>query len=202
MSKKTANQILAERLAHFMKVRGHSNSSLGKRAGIAPNTVGNYLEKNPQTTSTGKERSAKLAEIERLADALDVTILDLLTDPAPDAPQPRVLSPKIEQMLEDLSDLPAPKQSRIIDMIHNDAEEARQAAAHLVARNRVPASVPATKHQAGHSHGVIKIKHGDGNPDQGALDLRLVDDPFNSEPSAREADWYQQLAKASKHTRA
>jgi DNA-binding Xre family transcriptional regulator len=200
MAKKTANQILAERLDHFMKLRGFNNSTLGKKAGIAPNTVGNYLDKTPQVTATGKERSAKLAEIERLADVLEVSIVDLLTEADERKPEPRVLPPKVEQMLEDLSDLPGPKQSKIIDMIHNDAEEARAAAAHLMARNRVPVTQPAKA--IGHASSVIKIKYGDGNPDQGALDLHMVDDPFNSEPSAREADWYEQLAKAGKHTRA
>lgn len=200
MAKKTANQILAERLDHFMKLRGLNNSKLGKRAGIAANTVGNYLDKTPQVTTTGKERSAKLAEIEKLAEALEVSIIDLLTEPDPSRPEPRVLPPRLEQMIEDLADLPGPKQSRIIDMIHNEADEARAAAAHLIARNRVPVSQPAKA--AGHSSGAIKIKHGDGNPDQGSLDLRLVDDPFNSAPSPREADWYQQLPKAGKHTRA
>lgn len=200
MAKKTANQILAERLAHFIDLRGLNNSSLGKLAGVAPNTVGNYLDKTPQVTTTGKERSAKLAEIERLAEALQVSIVDLITEPDPHRPEPRVLPPLVEQMLEDLSDLPTPKQSRIIDMIHNEADEARAAAAHLVARNRVPVAQPARA--GGSSSGVIKIKHGDGNPDQGALDLRLDGDPFSSEPSPREADWYQQLARAGKHTRA
>jgi len=200
MAKKTANQILAERLEHFMKLRDMNNSKLGKKAGIAANTVGNYLDKTPHVTATGKERSAKLAEIERLAEALEVSIVDLITEPDPSKPEPRVLSPRVEQMLEDLSDLPVPKQSGIIDMIHNAAEDARAAAAHLAARNRVPVAQPAKS--SGHSTSTIKIKHGDGNPDQGTLDLRLVDDPFNSAPSPREADWYQQLPKAGKHTRA
>lgn len=199
MAKKTANQILAERLEHFMQLRGMNNSKLGKKAGIAANTVANYLIKTPLVTATGKERSAKLAEIEKLAEALEVSIVDLITEPDAKRPEPRVLPPGVEQMLEDLSDLPAPKQSRIIDMIHNDAEEARAAAAHLVARNRVPVAQP-TK-SSGHASSAIKIRHGDGNPDQGVLDLRMVDDPFNSEPSQREADWYQQIAKTRLHSR-
>lgn len=199
MTKKTANQILAERLAHFMKLRGMNNSKLGSKAGIAANTVANYLVKTPLVTATGKERSAKLAEIEKLAAALEVSIVDLLTEPQENAPVPRVLSPKVEQMLEDLGDLPAPKQSRIIDMIHNEAEDARAAAAHLIARNRAPATQPARS--SVHAAGVIKIKHGDGNPDQGCLDLRLLDDPFNSEPSPREADWYQRIGKAGHRSR-
>jgi len=191
MAKKSANQILAENLAHFMKARGYSALALGKRAGIAANTVGNYLDTTPQVTAKGKERSAKLAEVERLASALGVALVDLLTEGVSTNPPPRALSPQIEQMIEDLSDLPAPKQSRIIDMIHNDAEEARAAAAHLVARNRVPVAQPAKS--AGTASGAIKIKFGDGNPGQGVLDLKMVDDPFNSEPSERESEWYSSL---------
>ena len=190
MSKKSANQVLAENLQRLMQARGLSNLALGKKAGIAPNTIANYLNTNPQITSTGKERSAKLAEVERLAVALGVTLLDLLTDGA----RPilaRTLAPQIEQMLDDLDDLPAPKQSRIIDMIHNEADEARAAAAHLVARKRVPATQPAKT--TGSASGTIKIKFGDGNPGQGTLDLKMVEDPFNSEPSQRESEWYSTI---------
>ena len=191
MPKKSANQILAENLQRLMREQSFSNLALGKKAGIAPNTIANYLDTSPQVTSTGKERSAKLAEVERLADALGVTLIDLLTEGAERSRMSRSLTPQVEKMLEDLSDLPAPKQSRIIDMIHNEADEARAAAAHLVARNRVPATQPAKS--TGSASGTIKIKFGDGNPGQGLLDLKMVDDPFNSEPSERESEWYSTL---------
>jgi transcriptional regulator with XRE-family HTH domain len=193
MPKKSANQILAENLQSLMTEQKYSALALSKRAGIAPNTIGNYLDTSHQVTSKGRERSAKLAEVERLAEALGVTLIDLLTDGAKPA-HVRTLSPQIEQMLDDLDDLPAPKQSRIIDMIHNDAEDARAAAAHLVAKKRVPVSQPAKT--TGSASGTIKIKFGDGNPGQGLLDLKMVDDPFNSEPSQRESEWYSTLEGA------
>lgn len=180
-----------------MREQGFSNLALSKKAGIAPNTIGNYLDTSPQVTSTGKERSAKLAEVERLAGALGVTLIDLLTEGAELSRMARTLTPQVEQMLEDLSDLPAPKQSKIIDMIHNEADEARAAAAHLVARKRVPATQPANS--AGAASSAINIKFGDGNPGQGILDLKMVDDPFNSEPSQRESEWYSSLKSTHKH---
>ena len=63
-----------------------SASALGRKAGLAPNTVGNYLKAasgtpdgQPAPTS-GKERSAKLTEVEMLAKALGVSAQQLLSN--------------------------------------------------------------------------------------------------------------------------
>lgn len=85
MHRKSLNQVLAENLRTLMAANGWTESSLGKKAGVAPNTIGNYCEEEPQYTSSGKERSAKLAEIEKIAEALGVHPLQLLTDPAESA---------------------------------------------------------------------------------------------------------------------
>ena len=86
MAGKTMNQVLGENLKALMEARGLSANVLGPRAGLAPNTVGNYLKAAERDTdtmpTTGKERSAKLAEVEMLAAALDVSPLALLTDRA------------------------------------------------------------------------------------------------------------------------
>ena len=87
MGKKTLNQLLGENLQALMTQRGLSANVLGPKAGLAPNTVGNYLKADPASVGsvinpkTGKERSAKLAEVEMLAAALGVHPLALLTDP-------------------------------------------------------------------------------------------------------------------------
>ena len=62
-----------------MQAGGWSALRLGTKAGIAPNTIGNYLAPEGEFTSKGKQRSAKLTEVERLATALGVSVLDLLS---------------------------------------------------------------------------------------------------------------------------
>ena len=75
---KTMNQRMAEALDALMRERGLSNNELGRRAGIAPNTVANYRESEPEFTSKGKARSAKLSELELIAGALGIDPIALL----------------------------------------------------------------------------------------------------------------------------
>jgi transcriptional regulator with XRE-family HTH domain len=82
MVKKTLNQILAENLKAVLAARSLSAKELGKKARVSPRTIGNYTADEQAFTASGKERSAKLAEIERIAAALDVHPLQLLTDRA------------------------------------------------------------------------------------------------------------------------
>ncbi len=82
MAKKSLNQVLAENLNRLFVQRQLTNKALGKKAGVAPNTIANYRAGNGEAaTASGKERSAKLAEVERIANALGVDPLYLLTDP-------------------------------------------------------------------------------------------------------------------------
>ncbi len=81
MSRKTLNQTLAENLAREMARQKLTAKALALRAGVAPNTIGNYIKADgTEYTASGKERSAKLAEVERIASALGVSALSLLTD--------------------------------------------------------------------------------------------------------------------------
>jgi len=80
MQKKTLNQQLAENLALLMTERKLSANQLGKKAGLSPRTLANYLKTDHNPTDTGKERSAKLTEVEKLATALDVPSVLLLTE--------------------------------------------------------------------------------------------------------------------------
>lgn len=82
MPPKTLNQVLAENLRRLRDERGMSNNTLGAKAGVSPRTIANYLapeEAGTQPTS-GKERSAKLAEVQLIAAALGVHPVVLLTD--------------------------------------------------------------------------------------------------------------------------
>ncbi len=93
MRPKTLNQVLAETLDRVMVERGLNNKQLGKMAGVAPNTIGNYRKATGEPVSaSGKERSAKLAEVERIATALNLNPLYLLTDPAQHAQQVAALA--------------------------------------------------------------------------------------------------------------
>lgn len=79
MSKKPINDVLAENLTAFMEERNLTQAALGKLADIGQTTVGLYL--NPHRRSpgkTGKPPSAKLSEVEALANALDVEVWEML----------------------------------------------------------------------------------------------------------------------------
>lgn len=102
-------------LVALMNKRGLTMKSLGKLAGIAPNTVANYCKGGG---------TAKLAHLEQLAKALNVTVADLIGDAAP--LKSRALGEAEEQLLADLALLP--ERSVLIDNIHQKAEYARAVA--------------------------------------------------------------------------
>lgn len=99
----------------------------------------------------------------------------------------------VQQLLRDLDDLTPGRQSALIDMIHQEAEQARAQAEHLANKRQTTAA--ARKTSSGKSSS-LKLKIGDGNPDQGLLDLQLVDDPFRAEPDPRELELYQRFEKS------
>jgi len=68
--KKPVNEVLADALSFFMGSRWNQ-SSLGKAAGVAPNTVKHYLQPGARVSGDrGKAPSAKLTELEKIASAL------------------------------------------------------------------------------------------------------------------------------------
>lgn len=77
MAKLTLNQLLAENLANLMRIKGISANALGASAGLSPRTLANYLKTDHNPTAKGKERSAKLTEVEKLASALGVSPVEL-----------------------------------------------------------------------------------------------------------------------------
>lgn len=86
MEKKTLNQVLAENLAELMQNRQLSDKQLGLKASVSPRTIANYRNgPGTQPTHSGNERSAKLAELERIAEALGIDPVALLTDKAAQA---------------------------------------------------------------------------------------------------------------------
>lgn len=107
----------------------------------------------------------------------------------------------VRQLLIDLADLPPARRSQILDMVHGYAEDARAAHEHLMQRKAgaAPAPSAAATRSTGKDRRSVRIRIGDGNPDQGALELRLLTDPFTAEPDERELELYHRLAKAKTH---
>lgn len=80
MVKRSVNQVVATALKFYMGDRWN-NSTLGKAAGVAPNTIANALKPDKRVVAdSGKEPSIKLTELALIADALGLTVIDLLTD--------------------------------------------------------------------------------------------------------------------------
>lgn len=107
----------------------------------------------------------------------------------------------VRQLLVDLADLPPARRSQILDMVHGYAEDARAAHEHLMQRKAGASPTPsaAAKRDDSAARRSVRIRIGDGNPDQGALELRLIDDPFTAEPDHRELELYHRIAKAKTH---
>ena len=86
MTKKPINKVLAESLVYYMQQKGFlSQKALADRCGLSQTAISNYLNPNQrQTSKSGKEPSAKLTEVMRLADALSVEIWELLRDATPE----------------------------------------------------------------------------------------------------------------------
>jgi transcriptional regulator with XRE-family HTH domain len=195
MPKKTANQILAENLARYMGAAKLSALALSKQAGVAANTIGNYLDTEPAVTSTGKERSAKLAEVERLARALGVSVVDLLTEHSEgNLPAFTVVGEEAE-FLRALGDLGPERQAEIMGAVMKEARELVAAAERLIASRRMRETAELSRSWPNQR---VTIKIGDGNPKQGTLPLTTVDDPLNAAPGAREAAWYEKLEETKK----
>ena len=106
---------------------------------------------------------------------------------------------QIRQLLLDLGDIPPATRSKLIDSIHQQAETAREAHEHLRLKER--GKVATASRSGGKSRRTITIRHGDGNPNQSKLDLRMVDDPFQAEPSAREQAFYDRIEQTPKKVR-
>lgn len=128
---KTSNQALAANLKRYMDARGLSCLALSKLAKVAANTIGNYLDTEAPVTATGKERSAKLTEVEKLARALGVTVAQMLDDGEPGGAPPPVGGLDDLTLLElarDLAMLTPARRSVLLDAIHQEAEAAREVA--------------------------------------------------------------------------
>jgi DNA-binding XRE family transcriptional regulator len=84
MTQKAVNELLAENVRYYMQLREiKTQEALAKKVGVVQRTIGYYLNPSTRTASkSGKEPSAKLAEVESLAKALQVEIWQLLMPPS------------------------------------------------------------------------------------------------------------------------
>lgn len=115
-------------------------------------------------------------------------------EPAP----PDYLSPELAQVLRDLNDLPPARRSKIIDQIHQAAEEIREA---LEYHRQTTASVPATTAAARISkrrNPTAFLTYGDGNSRQAVLPLSTVPDPFTAKPDEREVALYRNIERSKR----
>lgn len=82
---KPINQVVAENLRYWMQEAGfESQAALAAKSGVSQRTIGNYL--NPSLrddTSSGKEPSAKVTELEKLASALSIGVWQLMRSMTP-----------------------------------------------------------------------------------------------------------------------
>lgn len=73
------NQVLASNLRYWMDNAELSQAALAEKAGVSQKTISNYL--NPEqrdSGKTGREPSAKLAELDRIAAALSIGVWQLV----------------------------------------------------------------------------------------------------------------------------
>lgn len=77
---KSINQVVAENLAHWMEQAGFtSQQALADKSGVSQRTIANYLKPGLRDdTSSGKEPSAKVTELQKLADALHIEVWQLM----------------------------------------------------------------------------------------------------------------------------
>lgn len=79
MDKMDINQVVADALTRYMGTKWN-DSTLGRKAGVAPNTVKNCrVPKNRVQSATGKVPSITLTQLAKIAAALDVDVVDMVT---------------------------------------------------------------------------------------------------------------------------
>lgn len=90
---KGINQVVADALSWYMEhAQGGpiSNRALAKKCGLSEGTIRNALKPaNRDDGNRGKEASIKLTELSRIAEALGVTVADLVQDASPEAREER-----------------------------------------------------------------------------------------------------------------
>lgn len=81
MDERPINEVIADALAYYMDRGGWNKSTLGKAAGVAPNTIGNALNPSKRAQGkSGKAPSIKATELALIAKPMGLKVADLVTD--------------------------------------------------------------------------------------------------------------------------
>lgn len=93
MKRPTTNEIIAKNLETLMSKRGLVQAALAKKSGIAQTTISLYRRpESRQPSKSGKIPSPKLTEVEALATALGVSLVQMLSQDLKVEPTPFVVS--------------------------------------------------------------------------------------------------------------
>lgn len=216
---KSANQILAENLTRVMGDRKENYSTLGKRAGLAANTIKNYCD-------SSREGSAKVSDVEKIAVALKVSVVALLSE------QAEGFEPLQAQMtvrgafevlaatLSGMNPLGRELTAGLLTSLAKTPDTHAAMADTLEALAKIHVSVPpadpptptkakdkeaapAQARQAGKANLTVKIGGGQKMqydlPLRPDLPLRTVKDPFNpNHAPPAERQWYDRVRAAPK----
>ena len=100
--------VVARALEWHMREAKLTETALGKRAGVSPRTVANFLRpEKREISASGKVPSGKLTELEMIATALGVSFVDLVTDMTPEARERRRREHLALELLSGKAPLPA-----------------------------------------------------------------------------------------------
>lgn len=108
-------QTLGQRLAQRRKAQDLTQQQLAERLGISQQTLAHY--------EVGRLRIA-VATLSTLAKELDIAVEDLLGEPAKSSKNKRGPAPRLQQQLEQISQLPRAKQRFVIKMLDTVLQQA------------------------------------------------------------------------------
>lgn len=206
---------LKQRIEDLMQETGMDERAVAAAAGVSRSAVTQWLGKggdnSKEIKSLGVRPACKLEEATGFKALWLATgdgakkVPSLTSQPAPTheltpsmLPAGGVGEATMIQIAHDLRVLTPTRRSKIVDMIHQEAEAARELIDyHQIQATSAPAPSMAASIQSS-TKKTITIRRGDGNPEQGELSFMVLDDPFTAQPSKRENQWYGTLGPAKK----
>lgn len=188
---------LGSNLARLRKAKDWTLDDLEERSGVGRSVI-HAIEKRNSKTSV---------HAPKLAAAFDITVDDLLSDEPVESRHVRtsprsVADPELHQAMDDLEDLKTldpETRDKLLSDLHNAADRARAIAERAKAQ-RKPATALMQRSSGGGGGGkksTLSVTLGDGNPLQASLPLLSTPDPFSAEPSQRELELYERIARSS-----
>lgn len=203
---------LKQRIEEMMQETGMDERAVAAAAGVSRSAVIQWLGKGGDNSKEIKSLGVRPAC--KLEEATGFKALWLATgDGARKTAEPiQQAAPTYEmwipagvlddatmiQLAHDLKVLTPARRSKLVDMIHEEAEAAREL---LKYHQGQSTAAPAPSMAAGiqsSAKKTITIRRGDGNPDQGELSFSVLNDPFTAQPSKRENQWYGTLGPTKK----